>query len=259
MDSLQAYLREIGKTKLLTVAEEVEIASRVAKGDSRAREHLIVANLRLVVSIARNYRNQGLSLQDLISEGNMGLIRAAEMYSIGYNTRFSTYATYWVTQAIKRAIMNQVRTVRIPCYLSELLKKWYQTAKSMTTESYSPTPEDIAKKMKLPKKKLSLIKKAIGLSNQIDSNYIDIHIQNDSTESQLDIDIDNAKINKIIGKMLTPREQSVLKKRFGIGCTPQTLKEIGFELHVTRERIRQIEIQAKAKVEKWLKMDLDLD
>src|SRR3974377_542943 len=163
---LESYLREINETPLLKAEEEKALAYRIEDGDSAARDHLVRANLRLVVNIARSYQGKGLALQDLIAEGNLGLLRAVEGYDPSMNTRFSTYASYWIKQSIKRALVNTAKTIRIPAYMVELLAKWRRASAKLHEElGRSPTQEEIARSLNLPKKKLGLIKKAIRVYN----------------------------------------------------------------------------------------------
>src|SRR5688572_32399647 len=164
---LETYLREINETALLTAADEQELAHLIALGDVRARDRMVRANLRLVVNIARGYTGKGLSLQDLIEEGNLGLLRAVEGFDPAVGTRFSTYASYWIKQSIKRALINSAKTIRIPAYMVELLSKWRRAAVRLTEElGRGPTPEEVARVLGLPRKKLSIIKKAIHIYNQ---------------------------------------------------------------------------------------------
>src|SRR6187399_241029 len=164
---LETYLREINETALLTAADERELAHLIAVGDVRARDRMVRANLRLVVNIARGYTGKGLSLQDLIEEGNLGLLRAVEGFDPAMGTRFSTYASYWIKQSIKRALINTAKTIRIPAYMVELLSKWRRASARLTEElGRSPTPEEVARVLGLPRKKLSIIKKAIHIYNQ---------------------------------------------------------------------------------------------
>src|SRR3954465_14723768 len=163
---LETYLREINETALLSAKEEKELAYRIIDGDGAARERMGRANLRLVVNIARSYTGKGLALQDLIEEGNLGLLRAVEGFDPGMNTRFSTYASYWIKQSIKRALVNTAKTIRIPAYMVELLAKWRRATNKLTDElGRPPTPEEVAKLLGLPKKKLAIIKKAIRVYN----------------------------------------------------------------------------------------------
>src|ERR1700730_2217714 len=163
---LETYLREINETPLLNADEEKQLAYRIEEGDSEARDRMVRANLRLVVNIARSYTGKGLGLQDLIEEGNLGLLRAVEGFDPGMNTRFSTYASYWIKQSIKRALVNTAKTIRIPAYMVELLAKWRRaTAKLQDELGRSPTHEEVARSLDLPKKKLGIIKKAIRVYN----------------------------------------------------------------------------------------------
>src|SRR5712692_3387170 len=163
---LETYLREIDHTPLLTAAEEKALALRIEDGDSEARDHMVRANLRLVVNIARSYTGKGLGLQDLIAEGNLGLMRAVEGFDPSMNTRFSTYASYWIKQSIKRAVINTGKTIRIPAYMNELLVKWRRaTARLQDMLGRAPTQEETAVSMQLSKKKLAIIRKAIRIYN----------------------------------------------------------------------------------------------
>ena len=165
---LETYLREINETALLTADLEKELARAIAVGDTAARDRMVRANLRLVVNIARGYTGKGLALQDLIEEGNLGLLRAVEGFDPDMNTRFSTYASYWIKQSIKRALVNTAKTIRIPAYMVELLAKWRRATNKLTDElGRPPTHEEVAKLMGLPKKKLSIIKKAIRVYNSV--------------------------------------------------------------------------------------------
>ena len=162
---LETYLREINETPLLNGDEEKALAFRIQKGDAEARDRMIRANLRLVVNIARNYTGKGLVLQDLIEEGNIGVLRAVEGFDPTMGTRFSTYASYWIKQSIKRALVNTAKTIRIPAYMVELLTKWRRATAKLTDEfGRTPTQEEVALFMELPKKKLNIIKKAIRVS-----------------------------------------------------------------------------------------------
>src|SRR5579859_197530 len=163
---LETYLREINETSLLNAEQEKELALLIGEGDNEARDQMVRANLRLVVNIARSYTGKGLGLQDLIEEGNLGLLRAVEGFDPGMNTRFSTYASYWIKQSIKRALVNTAKTIRIPAYMVELLAKWRRaTAKLQDELGRPPTQEEIAGCLDLPKKKLNIIKKAIRIYN----------------------------------------------------------------------------------------------
>src|SRR5438552_7840195 len=159
---LETYLSEINETALLSAEEEKLLALRIEEGDSEARDHMIRANLRLVVNIARSYIGKGLGLEDLVAEGNLGLLRAVEGFDPTMNTRFSTYASYWIKQSIKRAVVNTAKTIRVPAYMAELLSKWRRATNKLTDElGRTPTDEEVARMVGVPKKKLGIIKKAI--------------------------------------------------------------------------------------------------
>lgn len=252
---LETYLREINETPLLSAREEQELAQRISEGDVRARDQMVRANLRLVVNIARGYTGKGLGLQDLIEEGNLGLLRAVEGFDPGVGTRFSTYASYWIKQSIKRALINSAKTIRIPAYMVELLSKWRRASARLTEElGRTPTHEEVARILGLPKKKLPIIKKAIRISNgtpqsdQTDAGWslgemVMDERRKSPDEELLDHDILRHAMD-LLGT-LDDRESTVLKLRFGIdGREPHTLKEIGAELGLTRERVRQIETEA---------------
>src|SRR5712672_2383 len=163
---LETYLREINETPLLSAEQEKELAYRIEAGDSEARDRMVRANLRLVVNIARSYTGKGLGLQDLVAEGNLGLLRAVEAFDPSMNTRFSTYASYWIKQSIKRDLVNTATTIRIPAYMVELLAKWRRASAKLQEEmGRTPTQEEIARSLNLPRKKLNIIKKAIRVYN----------------------------------------------------------------------------------------------
>lgn len=252
---LETYLREINEVALLTAREELELAEAIAMGDVRARDRMVRANLRLVVNIARGYTGKGLGLQDLIEEGNLGLLRAVEGFDPKVGTRFSTYASYWIKQSIKRALINSAKTIRIPAYMVELLSKWRRATARLNEElGRIPTQEEVARVLGLPKKKLPIIRKAIHINNSVpqsDQNESGWSLGDMVTderlkapdEAMLDHDILKHAMELLGG--LEGREAMVLKLRFGLdGCEPHTLKEIGAELGLTRERVRQIETEA---------------
>lgn len=261
---LETYLREINETSLLTAQEEKELAGQIADGDIRARDRMVRANLRLVVNIARSYTGKGLGLQDLIEEGNLGLLRAVEGFDPTMGTRFSTYASYWIKQSIKRALINSAKTIRIPAYMVELLSKWRRANARLSDElGRTPTLEEIARVLGLPKKKLPIIKKAINIYNstpqtdQSEAGWSLGEMVMDERMKTPEDELLEHDILRHIRDMMThmdPREATVLKMRFGLDdMEPHTLKEIGEQLGLTRERVRQIETEALGKLSDSLK------
>jgi len=252
---LETYLREINETALLSADDEFELAVAIGNGDLEARDRMVRANLRLVVNIARGYTGKGLGLQDLIEEGNLGLLRAVEGFDPAMGTRFSTYASYWIKQSIKRALINTAKTIRIPAYMVELLSKWRRATTRLSEElGRNPTPEEVARILGLPKKKLPIIKKAIRIYNltpqtdQADAGWsLGEMIMDERLQTPEDTLVECDNLTHVLKQLqvMDPREATVLKMRFGLDDNePRTLKEIGETLGLTRERVRQIETEA---------------
>ena len=263
---LETYLREINETALLNAQEEKDLAVLIGQGDKAARDRMIRANLRLVVNIARGYVGKGLALQDLIEEGNIGLLRAVEGFDPTIGTRFSTYASYWIKQSIKRALVNTAKPIRIPAYMVELLTKWRRASNDLQeTLGRTPTPEEIAVVLEIPKKKLAIVKKAINVYNLVPQTdqgengwTLGEMLMDERTKAPDEemIEADNLRIvmNRL-GEM-DKREATVIRMRFGLNDDPpKTLKEIGESLGLTRERVRQIENEALGKLSAVLMAD----
>jgi RNA polymerase primary sigma factor len=260
-DSVRLYLREIGRVPLLTAAEEVELAKRIEKGDKAAKDKMVEANLRLVVSIAKKYIGRGLDLLDLIQEGSSGLLRAVEKFDYTKGFKFSTYATWWIRQAITRAIADQARTIRIPVHMVETINKLIRTQRRLVQElGREPLPEEIAAEMEMDVEKVNHIIKIkqdivsleAPVGEEDDSKLGDFIEDEDSVspEEAATYQLLKEHVNNVLA-LLTPREQKILRMRFGLeDGRSHTLEEVGQEFGVTRERIRQIEAKALAKLRK---------
>ena len=258
-DPVRMYLKEIGQIKLLSAEEEVELAKRVSEGDQEAKNKLTEANLRLVVSIAKKYSGRGLHILDLIQEGNTGLIRAVDKFDWTKGNKFSTYATWWIRQAITRAIADQARTIRIPVHMVETINKVIRVSRQLLQElGHDPSPEEISEEMNMPVDKvreiLKIAQEPVSLETPIgeeeDSHLGDFIPDEAASEPSEAASFTLLKEQLVdVLSTLTPREEKVLKLRFGIedGRT-RTLEEVGKEFNVTRERIRQIEAKALRKL-----------
>ncbi len=262
--SLRVYLREISKTELLTRQEEVELAAKIKKGDKRARAHMIKANLRLVVKIAQDYSGYGLPLADLISEGNIGLMKAVERFDPEKGGKLSTYGSWWIKQSIKRALANQSKTIRLPVHMVDKIAKMRRIS-SLMTESLGrePTDEELSEELGLPRRKLSLLKRAsqrpVSLDapvNEEESIGLSDIIGDEKALSPLDALKDKNIHNQLddLLEVLDDREHRIIDARFGLnGMRPMTLEEVGREFGVTRERIRQLQNVALSKMRRALR------
>jgi RNA polymerase primary sigma factor len=261
-DSVRLYLREIGKIPLLNAQEELALAQKVVAGDKRAKDQMAEANMRLVVSIAKRYVGRGLDLLDLIQEGNTGLLRAVEKFDPDKGFKFSTYATWWIRQAITRAIADQARTIRIPVHMVETINKLLRTQRRLTQElNREPSNEEIAKEMEIDVEKVEHIMKIKQDISSLDASVRDDEedsVLADFIEDEDTISPEESATNQLLKEhvkdmlgALTEREQKILKLRFGLeDGKSHTLEEVGQEFSVTRERIRQIEAKALAKLRK---------
>ncbi len=258
-DPVRMYLKEIGKVDLLSPDEEIELAKRMLEGDERAKKRLAEANLRLVVSIAKKYVGRGMLFLDLIQEGNLGLIKAVEKFDYTKGYKFSTYATWWIRQAITRAIADQARTIRIPVHMVETINKVIRVSRQLLQElGHDPSPEEIAQEMNIPVQKvrdiLKIAQEPVSLETPIgeeeDSHLGDFIPDDDAPEPAEVASFTLLKEQMLeVLKTLTPREEKVLRLRFGIeDGRARTLEEVGKEFNVTRERIRQIEAKALRKL-----------
>ena len=252
--SLDKYLQEIGKEELITVEEEVELAQRIRKGDQEALEKLTKANLRFVVSVAKQYQNQGLSLPDLINEGNLGLIKAAEKFDETRGFKFISYAVWWIRQSILQALAEQARIVRLPLNQVGSLNKINKAFQRFEQEfERKPSAEELAELLDIPVDKIADTLKMSGRQVSVDAPFvegednslIDVMVNEDSPNA--DHTLINESLSREIDRALatlTPREADIIRKFFGIGVPEKTLEEIGIELKLTRERVRQIKEKA---------------
>ncbi|MBM4115227.1 MAG: RNA polymerase sigma factor RpoD/SigA [Phycisphaerae bacterium] len=266
---LQLYLREVNETALLTPEEERTLGWRIINdGCLQSKERMIKANLRLVIAISKNYINRGLTLPDLIEEGNIGLIRAVEGFDPAQGARFSTYASWWIKQAIKRTLINAVQPIHIPAYMVELIARWKDTSRKFEEKNgRSPSLQDLAKEMKLPVKKLVIIRRAVKAyqapsqapmgEDGVAMDFGDLF--EDTRGKQPDLEASENEDFKIILKLLDSideRDARVLRLRFGLeGHEPLTLKQIGEIVGLTRERVRQIEVEALRRLNQQLHDD----
>jgi RNA polymerase primary sigma factor len=253
---LDTYLADINEVPLLTAQQEIELSKRVQRGDLAAREHMIRANLRLVVSIAKNYVNRGLTFMDLIEEGNIGLMRAVEKFDPKAGCRFSTYATWWIKQGIRRSLVNTVKTVRVPSYMSEIVSRWKATAMELGYRlGRQATTAEIAEQLDLPEHNWNLVRETVLSNSQPVHSMSDeagaavfaetiADTRSRSPEEQILSAMELGRLRELLDGLET-REARILKLRFGIGTgEPMTLKAIGKRFGLTRERVRQMEQRA---------------
>jgi RNA polymerase primary sigma factor len=258
-DSLQLFLKDIGKVELLTAAQEVELAKRIERGDHRAKQEMIEANLRLVVSIAKRYRNQGLPFLDLIQEGTIGLVRAAEKFDYRKGFKFSTYATWWIRQAVARALADKARTIRMPVHVVEKLNKIVRTERTLRAKlGREPLSAEIGCELELSPDEVEQIRrsaqtpvsleKPVGDEEESEFGHFITDENMELPDEAADTAMRKETLLKILSK-LAPRERRVLELRYGLdGQHPRTLDEVGRTFNVTRERIRQIENQSLKKL-----------
>jgi RNA polymerase primary sigma factor len=259
-DSLQLFLKDIGKVPLLTAAQEVELSKRIERGDHRAKQKMVEANLRLVVSIAKNYRNQGLPFLDLIQEGTIGLVRAAEKFDHRKGFKFSTYATWWIRQAVARALADKARTIRMPVHVVEKLNKIGRAERKLLAElGHDPTADEIARELDIDREEVEQIRRSaqapISLEKPVgDEEESEFgHFLADLSAAAPDEAAETTLRKETLTRMLcalSSRERRVLELRYGLdGQHPRTLDEVGRTFNVTRERVRQIENQSLKKLQ----------
>jgi len=269
---LQMYLSQIDASPLLTAEEERELATNIMQQNCPAsRDRMIRSNLRLVVAIAKRYQNRGLPLQDLIEEGNIGLLRAVENFDPAFGARFSTYASWWIKQGIKRALINAVQPIHIPAYMVELIARWKRATSELQEEfGRQPSNEELAKAMELPIKKVRMIRKAVkayqrtGVRGGDGEEAPTLGDMLEDTRSvnpeQQALQSDELELIEQMLDLIDDREATILRLRFGLeGQEPMTLKQIGEVVGLTRERVRQIEIEALAKLNRCLETDRPID
>jgi len=254
-DSLQLFLNEAGRYPLLTAAQEVELAKRIERGEKDAKDLLVNSNLRLVVSIAKKYQGHGLTLLDLIQEGIIGLIRAAEKFDWRKGFKFSTYATWWIRQAVQRGVANKARTIRIPVHVVEREQKISRAERELVAKlERTPTDEEVAKKAKLPLKQVREVRAAARAVASLDkpvgeddsASYGDLFASGEATpDEQVEVELTEKALHAAVAD-LPEREQQILQLRYGLnsGADPKSLEEIGRILGITRERVRQLEAEA---------------
>jgi RNA polymerase primary sigma factor len=262
--ALETYLKEIHRVSLLTAAEEKELARHIRRGDSAARDRMIQANLRLVVSIAKCYLNRGMPLMDLIEEGNLGLLKAVERFDPDAECRFSTYATWWIKQSIRRSIINSVKPVRIPSYMVELISKCKQATQNLQDRlGRIPSGDEVRQELKVTRENYDQIYRAMHTSTLSTQSFsleesasLSDVIEDDNVqppEEQLFNEYEVKRITELL-ETLSERDAQILKMRYGIGFDePMTLKEIGEKLNITRERVRQIQNEVQRKLHRILR------
>jgi len=261
--AIKLYLREIGQVKLLTPQEEIELAARIKKGDKRAREQMIKANLRLVVKIARDYEGIGLPLLDLISEGNIGLMKAVERFDPAKGGKLSTYGSWWIKQSIKRALANQSKTIRLPVHLVDKISKMRRTAMRLQEElGREPTDDELGEELGITASRVAQMRMAAirpasldaPIGDEDSNNFAEV-VQDESADTPYE-QLEEKTVTRMLQEMvktLDPREATILRARFGLDGGPQkTLEEVGQKFGVTRERVRQIQNIALKKLRKMI-------